>query len=461
MTQLSMSEFLVNKTIEELNTDFYDLALNEELEIVTDGMIISLNQSGLATSDTMLSYYLSQALKFEMLKECFFEQLTSLYDFATEHFLSRNPTYNEFKKFKLVLKEYDIDVTKRFHLIGDERKLREFLFLLFMEVPPLDGAPFSKENGEKQQLFDRFDAAPWVKAQQSNRMRLRRNQYIGIVVTRVLNGHLLPTFDAHDLTLPVQERILDEITSWLSSLVPKIPKVDLLPEAKVLLQFLIVEGWLVDNVTYINQDQADIKRFNHEFFSAVEQRFQLSSTIQYGLLNEVTNIHYQLLTIPFRLKYEYQQMDVTYFLEVYPEFTAFCRQYIEEHRSCQVIWENKEFLFFRYLILLVSHVPLKEILAPLYICVDFSHGPFYNRMIESNIEKILDLNMEFQDSPDDKTQLILSNLTYYESVAIDHILWLAPPRPADWANFSEKVGSIRREQFQRDSSKKQRMPSHP
>ena len=133
MDQLTMSEFLINKTVQELNLDFYELGLNEEFEIVTDGTVIKLNASGLATSDTLLTYYLDQALKFSMLKECFFEQLSSLYEFATNHYLSHNPVYEEFKQFKLILKEYDIEVTKEFQLVGEESEIREFIFLFFMK----------------------------------------------------------------------------------------------------------------------------------------------------------------------------------------------------------------------------------------------------------------------------------------------------------------------------------------
>ena len=141
-------------------------------------------------------------------------------------------------------------------------------------------------------------------------------------------------------------------------------------------------------------------------------------------------------------------MDVTYFLETYTEYAAFCRNYLEENRNRPILWNNKEFLFFRYLILLVSTIPLKEILVPLYVCVDFSFGDSYNQMIQKNIEKILDLNVQFQSYPDDHTHLILSNLPFYGALGIDHILWLAPPRPIDWANSTEKVSAIRREQFQ-------------
>lgn len=97
MDNLTMSEFLINKTVQELNTDFYEFGLDEEFGIVTDGTVIKLNASGLATSDNVLTYYLDQSLKFSMLKECFFEQLSSLYEFATNHFLSHTPVYKEFK----------------------------------------------------------------------------------------------------------------------------------------------------------------------------------------------------------------------------------------------------------------------------------------------------------------------------------------------------------------------------
>ena len=71
MDNLTMSEFLINKTVQELNTDFYEFGLDDEFGIVTDGTVIKLNASGLATSDTVLTYYLDQSLKFSMLKECF------------------------------------------------------------------------------------------------------------------------------------------------------------------------------------------------------------------------------------------------------------------------------------------------------------------------------------------------------------------------------------------------------
>ncbi|WP_429960354.1 helix-turn-helix domain-containing protein [Enterococcus sp. AZ012] len=448
MDQLTMSEFLINKTVQELNLDFYELGLNEEFEIVTDGTVIKLNASGLATSDTLLTYYLDQALKFSMLKECFFEQLSSLYEFATNHYLSHNPVYKEFKQFKLILKEYDIEVTKEFQLVGEESEIREFIFLFFMKEYYLNHSPFPKEILEKEKTFDHFNESTWLKPEQSARMRIRKKHYLGIVLARMTNGHYLQNSVENDLVLPKHLVIIEELKRWLQEILTITDQEVLEREARDILRFLIVEGWLIDNNSYIDQEQIYIQQLNEQFIQAVQQQFSLATDTLALLHAETTTIHYQLLSFSFSSRYEYQYMDVTYFLETYPEYAAFCRNYLEESRNRPILWNNKEFLFFRYLILLVSTIPLKEILVPLYVCVDFSFGDSYNQMIKKNIEKILDLNVQFQSYPDDHTHLILSNLPFYGALGIDHILWLAPPRPIDWANFTEKISVIRREQFQ-------------
>jgi hypothetical protein len=147
---LSMSGFLLNKTIQELNADFYEFGLDDEFDIVTDGTIIKLNASGLANSDTVLTHYLDQSLKFSMLKECFFEQLSSLYEFATNHFLSHTPVYKEFKRFRQILDDYDIRVTKEFRLEGEESEIREFVLLFFMKEYYLNQSIFPKEIEDKK-----------------------------------------------------------------------------------------------------------------------------------------------------------------------------------------------------------------------------------------------------------------------------------------------------------------------
>jgi hypothetical protein len=280
--------------------------------------------------------------------------------------------------------------------------------------------------------------------QQSARMKIRKDQYLGIIITRMCHGHFLKNAVEDDLINAEHLRIIEDLKSWLSKIVPVASGAVLEREAREILRFLIVEGWLVENDRYISQNQY-MTQLNEHFFTALNGSFALSKETQELLIPELTNIHYQLLSFSFSSRCEYQDLDVSYFVETYPEYVAFARNYLEMNRNRPILWNNKEFLFFRYLILLISTIPLKEISVPLYVCVDFSYGHSYNQMIQNNIEKLLDLNIKFQSFPDEKTQLILSNMPFYGTMGINHILWLAPPRPVDWVNFTEKVVSIRRE----------------
>lgn len=74
-------------------------------------------------------------------------------------------------------------------------------------------------------------------------------------------------------------------------------------------------------------------------------------------------------------------MDITYFAETYTEYFSASRQFIQEQNEsrclgCQTV------LFYRYLLLMVDALPLKKVLAPITLCVDFSFGEAYNRMIQ-------------------------------------------------------------------------------
>ncbi len=212
-----------------------------------------------------------------MLKECFFEQLSSLYEFATNHYLSHNPVYKEFKQFKLILKEYDIDVTKEFQLVGEESEIREFIFLFFMKEYYLDHSPFPKEILEKEKSFARFNESNWLNHKQSARMRIRKKHYLGIILSRMHKGHHMQNTLENDLIMPKHLVIIDELKSWLQEILAITDQEVLECAARDILRFLIVEGWLIDNNSYIDQEQTYIQQLNTDFIQSVQQQFSLTA----------------------------------------------------------------------------------------------------------------------------------------------------------------------------------------
>ena len=84
MENLEMTKFLITKTVQELNIDLYQIGLNGEFKILSEGeniKLIETNTSEIVASDALLAYYLNQSLKFSLLKDCFFEQLFHFMNF--------------------------------------------------------------------------------------------------------------------------------------------------------------------------------------------------------------------------------------------------------------------------------------------------------------------------------------------------------------------------------------------
>lgn len=447
VTKLGMSNFLITKTVQELNIDFYQIGLNEEFKIYSDGYIIKLietNELGIIASDALLTYYLDQSLKFSLLKECFFEQLSSLHQFAINHYLSHTPVYREFRQLKSILKEYAIQVNKEFRLVADECELRAFIFSFFIKDYHINQFLFPVEVIEKQKSVSYFYDKSWLNSEQSFIKRNRLDLYLCIMITRTQNYHFIQRNFWSNIVTSKQTSVVEEIKLRLFEIVPMASTECIEHEATALFGFLILDGWLVDSEQYIDKEQSFIKQMNVNFLTAIQKQFGLSSEIMMLLCHEITTIHYELLFSSLGAREGYQCLNLTYFSDTYPEFTAFCNNYLKENSNSSIFWSNRDFLFFRYLVMLISIIPLKEISKSFYICVDFSFGSSYNQMIQKKIYKMLDLNIKFQNFPDDNTNLILSNLPFYEEYLIDHILWVTPPEIIDWIKFTEKVAGIRR-----------------
>ena len=84
---------------------------------------------------------------------------------------------------------------------------------------------------------------------------------------------------------------------------------------------------------------------------------------------------------PIEANYSYRKMDITYFAETYTEYFLLVDNLFKNKNEsrclgCQTV------LFYRYLLLMVDALPLKKVLAPITLCVDFSFGEAYNRMIQ-------------------------------------------------------------------------------
>lgn len=146
------------------------------------------------------------------------------------------------------------------------------------------------------------------------------------------------------------------------------------------------------------------------------------------------------------------EFQVNYFSEMYPVFHAisfsfvdiYCRNFFEVHTpNTQLVKYYYDLVF-----MLINILPVEEIEPTIKVCIDFSHGKFYNSFIEKNIEYYKDLNIEFQEYNDVKTDLYLSDV-FQPFLTSKQIIWRDPPTQNDWTYFADTILELKREKYEK------------
>ncbi|MEB5953203.1 helix-turn-helix domain-containing protein [Enterococcus innesii] len=438
-----LSPFLINKQIEDLNSDFAEFRIEQDVEIVSDNINVTLNIKGKITSDILFSHYIVRSIKFDLFKEMFFEKLISINDYASEHFLSHTTVYTEIKSLKKELSKFDIHITKDFKIKGHERKVREFALVFFdINSIKLKIAESNITNSISKEFESILVERRLIKSG-SNYKSIRFELFLEIFITRIKNGHFLKEKEYCILKNNPHELMKHQLIGWLKKYIRGANYNILKFEIESIFYFLIIEG-CVDNSKFIDNNFHKIRHLNSLFLKEINSKFCLVKQYEARINTELSKIHFELLNYPIYSTYRYLYTEINYFYEMYPEYFDFCKLYLNKNKKKDILWQGKEFLFYRYVLLLVTNIPLKELLHPIYICLDFSFGNQYNKFIKQNIEKIVNLNIVFQSVPDEKTSLILSDMALYELEDIETVVWLTPPRPIDWSILTEKILSLRK-----------------
>lgn len=123
---------------------------------------------------------------------------------------------------------------------------------------------------------------------------------------------------------------------------------------------------------------------------------------------------------------------------------TYCRNFFEVHTpNTQLVKYYYDLVF-----MLINILPVEEIEPTIKVCIDFSHGKFYNSFIEKNIEYYKDLNIEFQEYNDVKTDLYLSDV-FQPFLTSKQIIWRDPPTQNDWTYFADTILELKREKYEK------------
>ena len=127
--ELSMSNFLVKKTLEKLKADIDNLKLSDSLTLVVSDVDVTLEIDGNYSSKLLLTKYLTESLSFKLVLS-YFRGNYSLTKFAECNHVSTSVAYSTLQRLKKALKEYQIYFSKR-EIVGNQKAISFFLYKLF------------------------------------------------------------------------------------------------------------------------------------------------------------------------------------------------------------------------------------------------------------------------------------------------------------------------------------------
>lgn len=432
--ELSLSTFLLKKTIENLNDDLDKLGISEHLKIFVTGTDVSLEIDGQYSSGFLLSNYLKQSIYIDLLIEFFREDYTTLEVFAEDHHISYSSAYAILQELKKVLKKYQIFFDKK-KLYGNRRNIIIFYYQLFLitdisyaKVYPIDvvdkanqfvfllSNEYSLSVYEKKKLFHYLSVN--LLAEKSKELEISKN--------------IIHFFSKKDVT--------------------KIKKL-LNPSSTTFAYLVLIWLYLNDKVdqAYIenNKDQG-IEQLNDYFIKKFEERFKpLQEENIKVLRRELSKIHFNILYYPIN-KFDEFTINIYFFRQNYPEFYFYLLDYINLlTKEYQELSQDKIFLFFCYLMLVINHIPIKLISDPVKVGIDFSYGSSYNQFIKKNLGLYINLNVEvIEDEQSKYTDVIITNMNnLYEESSPQVVVWLNPPRPVDWGNLTKILLRIQEEKY--------------
>lgn len=445
---LELSDFLFEKTYELLKEDLIDYSLGQYFQLDKDNVTASLTETGQASSDILLEIYLRKSLDLDIIKSIFLNQFRSVNDFAIERYVAYTRVYRHLKLIKDFFCEFNIEISKKFILKGQEEDIRFFYLSLFVMLYKGDYSLYKKNDVEKVQLFlDQIITCSAKKLSEFTKMRLMH--YLNIMIIRNRQkGHLKEEIKYQRINIFSRETEIWYLCNEFFIKHVKATDENIDQEILMLHSILLSEGFFKERVTNKVAEIPEVKELNVFFAKKFGELFSVdvNKASQLEVVSELSILHFELSFFPKKQAFFSGKRDMFYFEENYPEYFEFCRELVRFSKESgkMAIWQNNIYAFYQYLFLLANFVPLDFILEPINICVDFSFGKVYNEFILKKIPFFSELAFTINDEINESTDLVLTDSTsLYDDKNVERIIWLSPPRPVDWSNFATKVLEIR------------------
>ncbi|EOI06743.1 hypothetical protein UAY_00085 [Enterococcus moraviensis ATCC BAA-383] len=428
----SLSRFLLERYLVELNNEFPQLRISEEYydEIVFQPISNDMIQE--------LQYrYAERSSKFRFFIEVLVEE-KSIKKFQTEQHIAKTTFYQIRNKVLANLKEAGLSIRKN-KLMGPETRVRSVIFDIISYFYFGERYPFTNSEQKIQQLLQQL--ITYFNLDLSFLQKRKLALFLQIMQNRRLNHHHL-----QENFCTVGEKTQRQFGSQIAMLKKVLMQSsEGEGESNYILLFLFVSDMFDCDLLFNDDLLLETKETAKALVAHLSNSFQLTKQqgkhLYHLFLKKVLGLSI------FRQNYT-TFVDVSaysYFSEVYNPLHKLILRFIRKNQFCLALDLSKNEqakLYYDFMFSILSCLESSQLGKPITIYIDFSHGNAYTEYISQSLHRFRDLNIVIQTRFNNDTQLSISDYKITE-LTCRQIIWKQPPTPSDWARFADIVIELR------------------
>ncbi|EOI06974.1 hypothetical protein UAY_00316 [Enterococcus moraviensis ATCC BAA-383] len=429
--QLHISQYLLERSIIEINEDLKRFELINEMELIEQNNEIILFQESQISSSIVEERYLKYSLEFTLLQTIFFNQFTSIKKYGEKQGMSRTVVYKIVDRIRQELAQYDIKLSKTFQLIGNEMIIRQYFSMLYYRI--------YKDSDE---LYNQSDilsvnellSAIRLQCEEATNFYLFKH-YVFVMLERVKRkqNYFLPS-DFKSADFDKEKFIYQTIERWANHTLQGTNR-----EREVEIRGMLRQLG-VYRMEFCDLENVRVKKYA----SQLKEQFLLYPELMLTgqeFWDSINMTIYQHTFITPLIDLTLRVIDLDFFYERYPLVFDICQTFIYQLKKDEFTFSKKS-LFFNLLLVVSQQYDQESEKSTINIHVNFTQGEKYNQFIQSQILIFDSFSINFQPVVHPNTDLIVSDYLPKTTFSARSLIWLAPPRASDWRNFGNEIVEI-------------------
>ena len=433
MDYLEISNYVLKSTIDQLILDLERFGLAEEIHLFVEEPFVQLEVTGTASSETLLENYVEESISFNILLGAVLGKYKSLNELSEKEMISYPIAHSTYKKLNKYLAAFDLTIDKKFRLSGkSEKNVRLFLTELFSRIYKGNDHIFDHSDTTRVQAVKKSLATDTISIHQ----KINLQHYLCVTNLRIQQQKYMETSEQSIL---LKEEPSQEISKALLNAVPEEFQA---AECSAFFYYYAARSENLSSKLNLSEN-AQIAKWSGNLLSSLIRAFPklaLDEEKQRAFLTHSHFLHFQLLETSSAYETIQPEINIAYFQQNFPAVLEFCRVYITRlQQTDPELFKKKKQLLFQYLFLVLDSFPKSMLLETVNVYVDFSFGNLYNEFIMENLAFFQLVGAEVVSEIGPADILLTDSRDLGREYNKECIVWLAPPRPLDWANLGQKI----------------------